>query len=106
MLSAALTAGESLACWVAVSLQPSPRTVKKSLTGLLPFASAAAGVSSARVLAAGGSVDGSLDGSGAAAAPRDGVSCTPPERWLHPAPAGCELHLVGRVIRGLSRRVQ
>jgi hypothetical protein len=35
MASATITAGTSLACWAAISFQPSLRAAKHSLTGLL-----------------------------------------------------------------------
>jgi hypothetical protein len=74
-LSAVRAAGASLARWAPVSRQASPNAAKNSLTGPPPpTASAASRASSTRAEAADGSMDGSLYGSGATAAPR---SCGP-----------------------------
>jgi hypothetical protein len=75
---------------VAVSRHRSPRAAKNPLTGSPPpaaTASAAGGASRACAWAADGCRDGSMDGSGATAAPRDCASCTPWRRWLHPVAA-------------------
>jgi hypothetical protein len=88
LASASATLGASRRRRPSVSGQSGPRRAKNSSAPPpAPGRSSPAPgpVSRAPALAAGGSLGGSKDGSGATAAPRSGSSCTPFVRWLHPA---------------------
>ena len=87
-LSAVVTARASLARGAAVSRQPGPSAAKNSPAGPSSCPSTAC-VSPTRARAA-GSLDGSLDGSGATAAPRGCTGCTRRRAGCTPFPArGC-----------------
>lgn len=88
---ATCTAGASLDRWSAVSAQPPPSSPKNSpAIWPPPVMPSVAGTWHAFMAAADGSVDGSLDVSGAATAPRGSAGCTLSPHWLHPAPcSGC-----------------
>jgi hypothetical protein len=104
LLSAASTAGTSLARCSGVRIQASPRAAKNSAIGPPPC-QRAVDASRTGAAAADGSTDGSLYGSGATGAPRGGAGCTTSARRLHPFPPGAAAAPAGPVIHGLAAGV-
>lgn len=89
-LTAASTAGLSLACCEGVSLHSSPRVAKNSTIPRPPMRLAPPARSWPASGAVDGSLDGSSDGSGATAAPGNVRRCTSSARSVYPVPtAGC-----------------
>jgi hypothetical protein len=70
-----------------ISRQTEPSGQKSIPARPLEGPSATGSAARPRAEAADGSPDGSMDGSGATAAPRDCAAFTPSARWLHPVPA-------------------